>query len=325
MGFGRDDLVIIGENFNSSRRLRSTRGQLIDEDGAVGVPYVDVDGTKRFLDITDIWPEDPGEVAVFKIPHVAQAVQKKDLDYIRWVIVSQVKAGAHMIDLNVDEISVDPEERAEWMRWLTGTAQSMTDAVLCIDSSDPETVKAGLEVHDSKKSRPAINSVSLEQGRDALIDMARERNAYVFANASGSGGMPQDAEERANNLRKVMEMMDQRNIPMEDRFLDPLVFPVGAGPDFGVHYLEAVKLLRMEYPDVRIFGGHSNVSFGMPRRKLLNHAFIVLAIAAGCDSVMIDPIMNPPHEFTEFRLAAEVHLARDRHAQRFLAYIRSAG
>ena len=99
--------------------------------------------------------------------------------------------------------------------------------------------------------------------------------------------------------------MDERKVPMEDRLLDPLVFPIGAGPDYGNHFLDAVRELRKRYPEVHIFGGLSNVSFGLPRRKLLNHAFITLAIMAGCDTVMIDPLMNPPMDYVEFRYAAE--------------------
>ena len=118
-------------------------------------------------------------------------------------------------------------------------------------------------------------------------------------------------------------MMDAGGIAMEDRFLDPLVFPVGAGPDFGKHYILAVRQLREEFPDVHIFGGHSNVSFGLPRRKLLNQVFVSLAIAAGCDSVMVDPIMNPPREFIEFRFAAQALMADDAYSVRYLKYIRS--
>ena len=81
--------------------------------------------------------------------------------------------------------------------------------------------------------------------------------------------------------------------------------------------------MREDYPDVHIFGGHSNVSFGLPRRKLLNQVFVSLAIAAGCDSVMIDPIMNPPRDFTEFRFAAQALLGDDEYSTRYLKYIRS--
>ena len=315
-------LIVIGENFNATRKIRASSPRVVREDGKVGIAYTGLDGTKGVLDCTDIFPKDPAEQKSFPIPHIGQALRKKDLNYITWAIRSQEQAGAHIIDLCVDEMSVYPEERFEWMRWLVKTAQSITDSIVAIDSSDSQTIQAGLEVHDSSKSRAVVNSLNLEEGRQVLVDMAKERNAMIFANASGRSGMPQDAEERVNNLKQCMQLMDAGNIPLEDRFLDGLVFPIGAGPDYGNHYLDAVRQLRQEFPKVHIFGGHSNVSFGLPRRKILNHAFLTLSVLAGCDAIMVDPLMNPPQGVREFRYAADALTAKDEYALRYLKYCR---
>jgi 5-methyltetrahydrofolate--homocysteine methyltransferase len=238
-------------------------------------------------------------------------------------VTAQLRAGAHVIDLCVDEMSPYPEQRMEWMRWIVHTVQGMTDAVVSIDSSDPLTIEAGLKVHDPRKSRPFINSVNLEDGRNVLHAMAKEYNAYLAGNASGRSGMPYSAEERVANLSELGKQMDEHGIPMEDRFLDALVFPVGAGPEYGMHYLDAVKQLREAMPEVHIFGGHSNVSFGLPDRKILNDAFLILSILAGCDTIMIDPLMNAPREYLEFRLAAEALMGKDEYSLNYLAYHRS--
>ena len=81
--------------------------------------------------------------------------------------------------------------------------------------------------------------------------MAKERDAILFANASGNTGMPQNADERVANLVRRMDMMDDGGIAPEDRFLDLLVFPVGAGPGFGGRYLDAVRALRGQVEAVR--------------------------------------------------------------------------
>ena len=128
-------------------------------------------------------------------------------------------------------MSVYPEERYEWIGYLVKLAQSITDSIVAIDSSYSKTIYAGLEAHDSSKSRPAINSFDLEDGRQELVGIAKERDAILFANASGNKGMPQNAEERVENLAQCMAMMDDGGIAPEDRFLDALVFPVGAGPE----------------------------------------------------------------------------------------------
>jgi 5-methyltetrahydrofolate--homocysteine methyltransferase len=322
MSLKSNGLIVIGENFNATRKIKATSPRVIQESAKWGIKYTDLDGTDRILDVTESIPESEAARANFMIPHIGQACRSKDMDYITYAIKAQERAGAHIIDLCVDEMSVYPEERHEWMRWLVKTAQGITDSVVSIDSSDSETIRAGLEVHDSAKSRPAINSVNLEPGRQVLVEMATERNAILFANASGQRGMPQNAEERVENLDQCMEMMDKGDIPMEDRFLDALVFPIGAGSDFGNHYLDAVRMLREKYPEVHIFGGHSNVSFGLPRRKLVNQSFIVLSVLAGCDAVMVDPLMNSPEELDDFCFAANALTAKDEFSVKFIKHCR---
>jgi 5-methyltetrahydrofolate--homocysteine methyltransferase len=316
-------LIVIGENFNATRKIKSNNPRVVEADGKIGIGYTDLAGTKRLLDCTDIFPKDPAKRNSFMIPHIAQALRQKDMNYITWAIKNQEKHGAHIIDLCVDEMSVYPEERYEWIKWLVKTAQSVTDSVVAIDSSDSKTIYAGLEVHDGAKSRPAINSFNLEPGRQELVGMAKERKALLLTNASGETGMPQDAAQRVQNLARCMDMMDAGGIAMEDRFLDALVFPVGAGPEFGMHYLDSIRELRQRYPQVHLFGGHSNVSFGLPNRKLLNDVFVKLSIIAGCDAVMIDPIMNPPVDFDAFYFASRALTAKDEYSVQYLKYARS--
>lgn len=322
MASKKSKLIVIGENINTTRRIKADSPNIIKEDGKVGYAYTDLDGSRRMLDLTDIYPQDPTKLKTERIGHIGQAIRKKDLNFLKWAILAQVKAGSEIVDLCVDELSVYPEERLEYMRWTVRTAQQLADVSYALDSSDPKAIQAGLEVYDFSKGRPAINSTSLEAGRDVLMDLAREHKCMLFANGSGASGMPQDAAQRVENMTQCMALMDKANVPIEDRYLDPLVFPVGAGPQFGKDYLDAVAELRQRFPKVHIFGGLSNVSFGLPRRKLLNDAFIRLAIMRGCDAIMIDPLMNPPLDYIEFKYAADVMTADDEFAIQFLKYVR---
>jgi len=317
-------LIVIGENINTTRRVRADSKNIVKRDNKVYWRYTDLDGSDGLLDVTAQYPKDETKVVSERIAHIGQGVRDQNLSFLKWAIMSQVNAGAHIVDLCVDELSVYPEERHEFMRWIVKTAQEICPEVsFAIDSSDPQTIRAGLDVYDMSLSRPAINSVSLEPGRDVVIDIGKEAGAIIFANGSGVSGMPQNAQERVDNLSQIMAMMDERGVPMADRLLDPLVFPIGAGPDYGNHFLDAVRELRKRYPEVHIFGGLSNVSFGLPRRKLLNHAFITLAIMAGCDAIMIDPLMNSPVDYVEFKYAANVMTATDQYGLKFLKYVRS--
>ncbi len=322
MSIPTDGLIVIGENFNATRKIKMTSPRVVRRDGQVGIAYTDLEGAKKVLDCSGIVPSDPATQDDFMIPHIAHALRVKDLDYIASVIRAQEEAGAHIIDLCVDEMSPYSDERQKWMRWLVTTAQAITERAVAIDSSDSATIAAGLDAHDGSKGRPAINSFNLEEGRERLAEMAKERNAILFANASGRDGMPQSVEERVANLTECMRLMDAAHIAAADRYLDPLVFPIGADAEYGNHYLEAVRQLRREFPEVHIFGGHSNVSFGMPRRAVLNHAFTVLSIIAGCDAVMIDPVMNSPKPFEEFRFAADALTAKDEYAKNYIRFCR---
>jgi 5-methyltetrahydrofolate--homocysteine methyltransferase len=315
-------LEIIGENFNTTRRVKATSPRIVQEDGKACLVYKNLDGAKCFLDVSALYPSDPAQLKKTQITHVAQAMKNKDLDYINWIIRAQVEVGATIIDICVDEISVDPDERNEWMQWIIPVAQEITDLTLAVDSSDPKTIVAGLEAYDKSKSRPAINSVNLEDGRAQLIDLAKEHDALLFANASGHDSMPANAEERVTNLQKIMGMMDKVGIPMGDRYLDPLAFPIGAGSDFSRHYLDAVRMIREEFPEAHIFGGHSNTSFGLPKRRIMNSAFIIRSIIAGCDTLMIDPILNPPKDFIEFKLANEALMGRDEMCMNYITHLR---
>ncbi len=323
MTIEHNGLIIIGENFNTSRKIRGSTPRLVSEGGKHSLTYKNHNGSKGSLDITEGFPEDPAEQKKFPIPHITHALKNKDLEYIRWIVTSQEKAGAHFIDLCVDEITHYPEERLEWMRTAVKTVQSITDTPLALDSSDSDTIQAGLEVYDRDKSRPAINSLNLEEPRLPLIQMAKDMDSYLFVNAGGASGMPADDKERTENMVMLMDMIDKVDIPMDDRYLDPLVFPIGANPAFGNHYLDSVSALREKYPEVHIFGGHSNASFGLPQRKVLNNAFISLSILAGCDALMIDPVMNPTLGFLEFKLATDVLTAKDDFSMSYIHYWRS--
>lgn len=316
-------LDIIGENFNTSRRIKSTSPRVTKDGDSVKLSYINLEGETAFLDITSIYPKDPEQLKKVQITHVSQAMINKDLDYIKWLIFKQIEAGANIIDICVDEICVDENERNEWMQWIIPVVQEMSDVTFAVDSSDPLTVTAGLEVYDCSKSRPAINSVNLEVGRDVLIPLAKKYNALLFANASGKDGIPNTKEERVENLEQIMSMMDEEGIPMEDRYLDPLAFPVGAAPEAPQHYLDAVSELRVKYPEVHLFGGHSNTSFGMPQRKVLNSAFVIRSIISGCDALMIDPVMNPPKDFFEFKLSDNVLMGKDMMGMEYITHFRA--
>ena len=136
-----------------------------------------------------------------------------------------------------------------------------------------------------------INSVALE--RLETLELVKSHNARVIVTASGSDSMPQDDQERVANVNAVMDAVRSYDLPLSDVTIDCLVFPISVASEYGLHYLDAVKEVRKTYgSEVHITGGLSNVSFGLPNRKLINDTFINLSIGAGIDTGIIDPVQS---------------------------------
>lgn len=306
---GRDgNFVVIGENIHTTR-VYLRRGQHIatTADGVEAVRFIDGDGGEQFLVIPDSMKRTQ-DYEEGRVKHMKVAVQaamsgageqaKLGEQYLALQIQRQIGRGAGFLDLNVDEISVREAEQQEAMRWLVAFVQQRSSAPLCVDSSNPRTIEIGLEVCDGRAGRPMLNSASLE--RMSALDLALRHNAVVIVTAAGESGMPQSAEERVRNASRMVDAAIEKGIALGDIYVDPLMFPISVDQNFGNHVLDAIRQLRQKYgPEIHITGGFSNVSFGLPCRKLINDAFAVLAIEAGADSGIVDPVANDlRHVFT---------------------------
>ena len=305
MRLNGQDFIIIGENVHTTRVVRR-KGKLVtnNPDGLESVRYLGTNKKRRYLVIPEAIKKSQ-EYEEGRIKHVIIAVQaamlgeephaSEGLEYIRKIVQRQVDVGTNFLDVNVDEISWRLEEQKEAMRWLVQALQQMSDTPLSIDSSNSEIIAAGLEVYDSRVGRALLNSASLER-LDAL-DLAKQYNTKVMVTAASESGMPQNPEERVTNASRMIEAAQERGIAIADIFIDPLFFPIGVDTENGNHAFEAIRQLRDKYgPDIHISGGFSNVSFQMPSRHLINDVFMILAVDAGADSGIIDPVTNNPQK-----------------------------
>jgi 5-methyltetrahydrofolate--homocysteine methyltransferase len=210
-------------------------------------------------------------------------------DYIRYMAQKQEKAAATFLDVNVDEFGDEVDERIEAIKW---TAEAIQDAVsipLSIDSSNVAILEAGLAACDKSRGKPMVNSVSLE--REDAIGVAAEAGAVVVAGAASKSGMPDSKEDRIVNIAQLMSLLRDAGFSEPDVHLDPLVFPISVNPKNGTNIIEAVRDLREEYgAQIHFAPGLSNISFGMPNRKLLNQVFVHLCREAGLDGAILDPL-----------------------------------
>jgi len=323
-------LIVIGENIHTTRVLQRKGPRIAVIDGAEVIKFTTESGVERTLTVpealkkTQDWEQGRVKHVKVAIDAAMQGGAEAGLDYLRVMAANQASAGAHFLDLNVDEISLKPKEQEAAMRWLVKTMEGLTQLPLSIDSSSVETIRVGFEALSGKGPRAMLNSASLER-RNAL-DIAKAHNARVMVTAAGEKGMPDGAQQRVDNASLMVEAAQQRGIPLGDIFIDPLIFPVSVDTAFGPHSLDAIRALRARFgPEIHISGGMSNVSFGIPNRKLINEVFLVLAIEAGADSAIMDPIVNKPSALAAldrnapaYKLAEDIILDRDRHCRSYL-------
>jgi len=292
-----ESFISVGENIHCTR-IYKVGGLFVREvDGQQVIEYK-AGGTICRLPVPPAFT-DGADWEAGKVKHCAAAIwqgvygdaagQAAGKHYIEAQARNQEQAGATYLDINVDEFSTDVEERARLIKWTVDVARGAVSIPMSIDSSNAEILRAGLEACDSGRGRPMVNSVSLE--RADAIAVSHELNAVIVASAAGEKDMPSNTEERLANIATLMPIL--RDAGFEDGAIhfDPLVFPISVDGANGQGFLNAVRGVREVYgKSVHVVAGLSNISFGMPNRKLINQVFTYLAVEAGTDGGIVDPL-----------------------------------
>ena len=322
-----DEFTVIGENIHATRvLLRNGRRAVTLDDGTEAVPFKGEAGEQRYLTVPDWFkktqPYDQGQIKHFLIAMMKgagedPAEREEGAAYVRYEVARQVKAGASYLDINVDEVHYDVDIQKRCMRWTVETVQEVSPVPPCVDSSLSEIIAEGLAAYDGRAGRPLVNSVAFE--RLDVLDMALEHDARIMVMATSGTGMPQDAQDRIDNVHEIMEHVTAKGVELRNVFVDAIVFLISVDSQNGNHYFDAVSKLRETYgAEIHIGGGLSNVSFGMPKRGVINQTFIYLALEAGIDSGIIDPIQTKmgsvfglDTESEPVKLAKDMLLGRD--------------
>lgn len=135
-----------------------------------------------------------------------------------------------------------------------------------------------------------INSITAEKARlDATLPLLKVRECSVIGLTLDDRGMPCDVAQRVEVARKIADEVTSCGLALSDLYLDPVVQPLGTDPRNGTVLLESIVRIKETLPGVHISCGLSNISYGMPNRKLLNRTFLCLAIQAGMDAAILDP------------------------------------
>lgn len=253
-----------------------------------------------------------------KEPLIEVAVQSRDEAYIQKLATDQVDAGATYIDLNCGTLHSGEEEALEW---LTQTVQAVVSVPMCFDSPNAEAIRRAIAVYNPANGQPMINSITAEADRfESILPIVLEHKTKVIALAMDEGGIQPDGEKRYDVATKLVRDLLREGVPADDIYVDPLTFPIGTGSDVGVTMLDVIRRIRQEFPDVHITAGISNVSHGMPSRKILNETMMVLAMGSGLDSAIIDPL---DRYLMALIAGAEAILGRDDYSMNYITMSRA--
>ncbi|MDG2097618.1 MAG: methyltetrahydrofolate cobalamin methyltransferase [Paracoccaceae bacterium] len=225
---------------------------------------------------------------------LAAQLENGDFSTVEKDALSQVKAGATMLDINAGVVynsNPNPNEtEPPLMVEMLKLVQKLVDVPLCIDSSVPSALEAGLAVAEG---RPLLNSVTGEEDRlESILPLVKKYNVPVVAISNDDTGISEDPDIRFNVAKKIVERASDFGIPANDIVVDPLVMPIGAMGTAGLQVFELVRKLRNEL-GVNTTCGASNISFGLPNRHGINNAFLPMAISAGMTSAIMNPVTLP--------------------------------
>lgn len=241
---------------------------------------------------------------------VRDAIAARDAAAIRQLARDQDAAGADYIDVNAGAlVGQEPES----LRWLVETVQQVSDKPCAIDSPDPAAVAAALSVH---RGVAMINSISLEKQRyENLLPVIAGTDVKLIALCMSDVGMPETGDDRLKIADALINGLTRSRIRLENIFVDPLVQPVAVNPAAGMAAIDAIKKIMAAHAGIHTVCGLSNVSFGLPARKILNRTFISMAIASGLDAAIVNPLDRP---LMAAIVAAEALSGRDNYCMNYI-------
>ncbi len=215
---------------------------------------------------------------------IAEAIASRDRTFIQNEAKTQVAAGADYIDVNAGTFV---GEEAKHLQWIIETVQEVTDLPLSIDSPDPSVIQAMIPL---VKKTPMINSITLEPSRlQGILPLVAGHKTKVIALCQSGDSVADTADAKVKMAGQLVEKVNGAGIPLDDLYIDPLVYPLATNDRSALATLDAIEQIMKQFPRVHTTCGLTNVSYGLPNRKLVNRSFLVAAIVRGLDSAILDP------------------------------------
>lgn len=246
---------------------------------------------------------------MFKV--VKAAIQENDKTPIQALARDQVEAGARALDVNVGPAAADAVSA---MTWLVDVIQEVTDVPLAIDSPKLEVLEASLE---RCKNKAIINSTTgTEEQLDKITSIAVKYGASLIGLTIDEKGIPRDADGRSEIALRILTTAMEKGLAVEDLYVDPVILPCNVAQVQSGHVLETIRQLKLlADPAPKTNLGLSNVSQGTKRRALINRVYLVMAIAAGLEGAIMDPLDN---DLMDAAITADVLMNKNIYCDSFL-------
>lgn len=247
--------------------------------------------------------------------HIRDAMKARNSSLIVREARKQIEAGALFIDVNCAMSGGDEVQDIDWV--ISVIQSEIGDVSICIDSPNYLAIKRALEAYRAK-GKLFVNSITGERSRiDLIVPLAVKYKAGLIALTMGDGGMPNSAEERFAVAKDILEKVSNKGFKAENLYFDPLIRPISTEPEQAKEFLRSIPMIKSL--GARTVCGLSNISYGLPDRKIINSTFLAMAIQSGLDGAILDPTEK---QVISSIAAAEALMCKDEYCAEYIKAFR---
>ncbi|MCQ2240397.1 homocysteine S-methyltransferase family protein [Treponema sp.] len=219
-----------------------------------------------------------------------EALQNKDMNFILGEAESQINGGAHILDVNTGLPGID---ESEMMTLAVKTIQAAFNTPLQLDSSEDKVLEHALRYYNGKALVNSVNGKKEVMGK--VLPLIKHYGGALVALCIDEDGIAPTAEGRVKVAEKIIAEAAKYGIPVRDIFIDTLTLTVSSEQKAALETVKAIRILKEKYgaQGIQFVLGVSNISFGLPRRDIINSRFFELALDAGLSAAIINPASAP--------------------------------
>ena len=250
-------------------------------------------------------------------PSIKEIFEERDEAKLLAMAEAQVSAGAFALDLNAGLLM---EKEREALLWAARTIRSELDTVISLDTPQSDILLGSAEEFGKGA---ILNSFTADEGEvEKAVEASVRAGASIIIMLKSRDGIPATVMSRLELASRVSAIVGRAGLDASRVFLDPVLMPLATAQEGLEVALDTIEGLRDNFPNFRSVGGISNVSFGLPRRRIVNRVFLAMAISRGLDAAICDPT-DPDIIWT--LKAAEAASGSDPGCKAFIAHHRSSG